>query len=312
MALPPKPRQEQNGRKAASFVRTNYKIRVPEVRVVDSAGKMLGVMPTRKAQALAESMGLDLVEITPNAQPPLCKIMDYGKFRYEESIRQKQARKNAKATQVKEIKFHSGTDVGDLNRKFHSGTDVGDLNRKVKEILGFIEQGNKVKISLKFRGRENAHRELGIEMIENVISLCAEKTTVEQAPKLVGRDLSALLAPKSTKGGARKAEQPQQPAPKPTPGLSPTQPPKAKGRFAPRRTENRERRTERAQARDGLIAGETLTVSPAHFSARCQQMDAERKIGKRRGRTYRTYRTTRTAASPLCTAAYPSRVHARS
>ena len=168
-------------------------------------------MPTRKAQSLAESMELDLVEINPTAQPPLCKIMDYGKFRYEESIRQKQARKNAKATQVKEIKFHSGT-------------DVGDLNRKVKEILGFIEQGNKVKISLKFRGRENAHRELGIEMIENVISLCAEKTTVEQAPKLVGRDLSALLAPKSTKGGARKAEQPQQPAPKPTPGLSPTQP----------------------------------------------------------------------------------------
>ena len=211
MALPPKPRQEQNGRKAASFIRTNYKIRVPEVRVVDPTGKMLGTMPTRKAQSLAESMELDLVEINPTAQPPLCKIMDYGKFRYEESIRQKQARKNAKATQVKEIKFHSGT-------------DVGDLNRKVKEILGFIEQGNKVKISLKFRGRENAHRELGIEMIENVISLCAEKTTVEQAPKLVGRDLSALLAPKSTQGGARKAEQPQQPAPKPTPGLSPTQP----------------------------------------------------------------------------------------
>ncbi len=204
MALTPKPRPEQNGRKAATFIRTNFKIRVPEVRVVDATGKMLGIMPTRKAQALAESMGLDLVEITPNAQPPLCKIMDYGKFRYEESIRQKQARKNAKATQVKEIKFHSGT-------------DVGDLNRKVKEILGFIDQGNKVKISLKFRGRENAHRELGIEMIENVISLCAEKTTVEQAPKLVGRDLSALLAPKSTKGGARKAE-----APKPTPGLAPT------------------------------------------------------------------------------------------
>lgn len=211
MALTPKPRQEQNGRKTASFIRTNFKIRVPEVRVVDATGKMLGVMPTRKAQALADAAGLDLVEITPTAQPPLCKIMDYGKFRYEESIRQKQARKNAKATQVKEIKFHSGT-------------DVGDLTRKVKEILGFIEQGNKVKISLKFRGRENAHRELGVEMIERVIEMCAEKTSVEQAPKLVGRDLSALLAPKSTKGGARKNASAEGAGPKPVAGLSPTAP----------------------------------------------------------------------------------------
>ena len=215
MALIPKPRQDQNSRKNASFIRTNFKIRVPEVRVVDATGKMLGVMPTRKAQALADSAGLDLVEITPTAQPPLCKIMDYGKFRYEESIRQKQARKNAKATQVKEIKFHSGT-------------DVGDLTRKVKEILGFIEQGNKVKISLKFRGRENAHRELGVEMIERVIEMCAEKTSVEQAPKLVGRDLSALLAPKSSKGGARKSAVAENANAKPAAGLSPTRSGEAK------------------------------------------------------------------------------------
>ncbi len=212
MAFPQDRQDNNNGRKNnASFVRTNFKIRVPEVRVVSVEGKMLGVMPTRKAQALAESQGLDLVEITPSAQPPVCKIMDYGKFRYEESIKQKQARKNAKATQVKEIKFHAGT-------------DVGDVTRKVKDILGFIEQGNKVKVSLKFRGRENAHRELGMELIDHVIELCAEKTSVEQPPKLLGRDLSCILAPKSTKGQAKKADAPAPApaAPKPAVGLSPT------------------------------------------------------------------------------------------
>jgi translation initiation factor IF-3 len=206
----PQDRQEQNGRKTNTFVRTNYKIRVPEVRVVDSTGKMLGVMQTRKAQALAEAQGLDLVEITPNAQPPVCKLMDYGKFRYEESLKQKQARKNAKATQVKEIKFHAAT-------------DVGDVTRKVKEILGFIEQGNKVRVSLMFRGRENAHRELGQEMIDNVISLCGEKVQVEQPPKLMGRTISCLLAQRSVKSNkkAQAAEQPA-PPPRPAPGLSPT------------------------------------------------------------------------------------------
>ena len=182
----------QRDRKDASFVRTNYKIRVPEVRVVDDTGKMLGIMPTRKAQAIAEAQGLDLVEITPGAQPPLCKIMDYGKFRYQESIKQKEARKNAKATQVKEIKFRAGT-------------DVGDVDRKIKDILGFIEQGNKVKISLKFRGRENAHKELGVELIERVIAACGDKITVEQEPKLLGRDLSCLIGPVSAK--AAKAAQ---------------------------------------------------------------------------------------------------------
>lgn len=182
----------------ASFVRTNFKIRVPEVRVVDATGKMLGIMPTRKAQALAEAQGLDLVEITPNAQPPVCKIMDYGKFRYEESIKQKQARKNAKATQVKEIKFHAAT-------------DVGDVARKVKEILGFIDQGNKVKVTLMYRGRENAHRELGTELIQRVIEMCAEKTVVEQPPKLLGRILGCMLAPKPVKGA--KAAQPPRRAP---------------------------------------------------------------------------------------------------
>ena len=209
MAFPPQER-EQNGRKGASFIRTNFKIRVPEVRVVDASGKMLGIMPTRKAQALAESQDLDLVEITPGAQPPVCKIMDYGKYRYEESIKQKQARKNAKATQVKEIKFHAGT-------------DVGDVERKVKEILGFIDQGNKVKISLKFRGRENAHKELGTELIDRVLTMCGEKVTVEQAPKLLGRDLSCLIGPRSVKNAKKVVEGAASPGrSRPVTGLTPT------------------------------------------------------------------------------------------
>jgi translation initiation factor IF-3 len=202
LAIPPQDNanRNNNNKSGASFVRTNFKIRVPEVRVVDAQGKMLGVMQTRKAQALAESLGLDLVEITPGAQPPVCKIMDYGKFRYEESIKQKQARKNAKAAQVKEIKFHAAT-------------DVGDVNRKVREILGFIEQGNKVKVSLMFRGRENAHRELGIELIERVVELCAEKTSLERPPKLDGRVVSCMLAPKSAKAMKKAAEKPAAPQP---------------------------------------------------------------------------------------------------
>ena len=132
----------------ATFTRVNYKIRVPSVRVLDANGQMLGIMPTNQAQRMAESQGLDLVEITPNAQPPVCKIMDYGKFRYEESIKAKQQRKAQKTTQVKEIKFHPGT-------------DIGDLKHKLRQIRDFLGEGHKVRLSLQFRGRENAHRDIG-------------------------------------------------------------------------------------------------------------------------------------------------------
>ena len=117
---------------------------------------MLGVMATRDAQRLAENRGLDLVEITPNAIPPVCKIMDYGKFKYEESIRAKQQRKAQKSTQVKEIKFHPGT-------------DIGDINHKLKQIREFLGNGNKVRLSLQFRGRENAHRDIGEDKIAEVL-----------------------------------------------------------------------------------------------------------------------------------------------
>ncbi len=138
---------------------------------------MLGVMPTSQAQRLADGQGLDLVEITPNAVPPVCKIMDYGKFRYEESIRAKKARKAQKSTQVKEIKFHPGTDVG---------------------------EGNKVRLSLQFRGRENAHRDVGEDKIAEVLEMLKDECFVEQAPKTDGRVHFCLIGPpRAKKGGGR-------------------------------------------------------------------------------------------------------------
>ena len=143
---------------------------------------MIGVMPTRDAQRLAESKGLDLVEITPNAVPPVCKIMDYGKFKYEESIRAKQARKAQKGTQVKEIKFHPGT-------------DIGDINHKLKQIREFLADGNKVRLSLQFRGRENAHRDIGEDKISEVLEMIKDECFVEQAPRTDGRVHSCLIGP---------------------------------------------------------------------------------------------------------------------
>ena len=159
---------------------------------------MLGVMPTRDAQRLADQRGLDLVEITPNAQPPVCKIMDYGKFKYEESIREKQARKAQKVQKVKEIKFHPGT-------------DTNDFNYKLNQIRGFLESGCKVKLTLQYRGRENAHRELGEDVINRVLEELKDECFVEQAPKTLGRVLGALIGP-PRKNGPKPQPRPTAPA----------------------------------------------------------------------------------------------------
>ncbi|MBR5549295.1 MAG: translation initiation factor IF-3 [Kiritimatiellae bacterium] len=182
----------------AQFTRVNFKIRVPQVRVLDAQGNMLGVMPTRDAQRLADQRGLDLVEITPNAQPPVCKIMDYGKFKYEESIREKQARKAQKVQKVKEIKFHPGT-------------DTNDFNYKLNQIRGFLKDGCKVKLTLQYRGRENAHRELGEDVINRVLEELKDECFVEQAPKTLGRVLGALIGP-PRKNGPKPQPRPAAPA----------------------------------------------------------------------------------------------------
>ncbi|MBQ1513778.1 MAG: translation initiation factor IF-3 [Bifidobacterium sp.] len=174
--------------------------------MLDQNGSMLGIMPTSQAQRMAQDQGLDLVEITPNAQPPVCKIMDYGKFRYEESIKAKQQRKAQKTTQVKEIKFHPGTDIGDLKHKL----------RQIREFLG---EGNKVRLSLQFRGRENAHRDIGEDKIAQVLDMLKDECFVEQAPRTDGRIHSCLIGPPRAKKGGRPSisvsTQPQPPQPPP-------------------------------------------------------------------------------------------------
>ena len=159
---------------------------MPNVRVIAADGSMLGVLTTRDARTAAEEQGLDLVEVQPNADPPVCRIMDFGKFRYDESRKQKEARKHSHAQVVKEVKFHAS--VAEHDYEF-----------KVNHIREFLGKGNKVRISLMFRGRENAHRELGFEVLNRVIKDTAEIGMVEQSPKLMGRSLFGLLMPRPTK-----------------------------------------------------------------------------------------------------------------
>ena len=160
---------------------------------------MLGVMPTRDAQKLADQQGLDLVEVSPNAEPPVCKIMDYGKFRYDESIKRKTARKNQKVTQIKEVKFHASVDTHDLDHKM----------RQIKE---FLAEGHKVKITLQYRGRENAHKELGMEVVSKVIEASSEYAQVEQTPRLIGRTLGCMLAARPVKSSQGKQHSARPPA----------------------------------------------------------------------------------------------------
>ncbi len=172
---------------------------------------MLDVMPTSKALHLAESQGLDLVEITPLVppKPSVCKIMDYGKFKYDESIKAKKARK-AQKQQVKEIKFHPGT-------------DVGDLQHKLKQVRQFLSDGHKVRLSLQFRGRENAHRDIGEDKISEVLGMLKDECTVEQAPKTDGRVHFCLVGPLRAKkgGGAPKISVTSAAKPAPAAGETP-------------------------------------------------------------------------------------------
>ena len=176
---------------------------------------MLGVMATRAAQRAADAQGLDLVEISPNADPPVCKIMDFGKFRYEESIKRKQARKSQIRQQIKEVKFHASV-------------DEHDLQTKLRHIREFLAEGDKVKVTLQYRGRENAHKELGMEVVTRVIKDLEPVSIVEQQPRLLGRLLGCLLAPRPVKPGTAKSAQPAQPAaprpPAPTSAPAPAAP----------------------------------------------------------------------------------------
>ncbi|NOG70383.1 translation initiation factor IF-3 [Roseicella sp. DB1501] len=163
--------------------RVNEDIRVPQVRLIDQDGEMIGVMSARDALMRAYDVGLDLLEISPNAVPPVCKITDYGKFKYEQQKKANEARKKQKVVEIKEVKVRPNIDDHDY--------DV-----KMRQMKSFISEGDKVKVTLRFRGREMAHQDLGIKVLERIRVELGETIKVEQMPRLENRQMIMVLAPK--------------------------------------------------------------------------------------------------------------------
>jgi translation initiation factor IF-3 len=164
----------------------NNMIRVPEIRCIDEDGEQLGIIRTRDALVRAHEAGLDLVEINATAKPPVCRIMDHGKFKYEQDKKKKEQKKKQTVVKLKEVKFH--VNVGDH-----------DYETKLRHAQEFLDEGHRVKISLMFRGRENAHRELGFELMKRVVEDLKEVATVEQAPRLQGRNIFMMIVPDKKK-----------------------------------------------------------------------------------------------------------------
>jgi len=164
----------------------NGEIDVAEVRLVGEDGSQLGIVSLREAMHQAEAAELDLVEIAPQAQPPVCKIMDYGKFKYHEQKKQHEAKLKQKQIQVKEVKFRPRT-------------DDADYQVKLRNLIRFLNEGDKTKVTLRFRGREMAHQEFGLELLKRVEADLVELGTVEQFPKLEGRQMVMVLSPKKKK-----------------------------------------------------------------------------------------------------------------
>ena len=163
--------------------RRNNEIRVPRVRLIGADGEQIGVVGRDDALRMAMDLELDLVEIVPNADPPVCRIMDFGKFRFEEQKKAHAARKKQKVVEIKELKFRPTT-------------DDGDYEIKLRNLRRFISEGDKVKINIRFRGREMAHTELGIEMAKRLEADLKEEVTIEQWPRLEGRQMVMMVAPK--------------------------------------------------------------------------------------------------------------------
>lgn len=164
----------------------NEDIRDKEVRLVSSDGRQLGIMSSRDALSVAAKAGLDLVKISPKANPPVCKVMDYGKYRFEQSKREKEAKKNQHVVEIKEIRMSPGI-------------DVGDLNTKLRNAAKFLTAGNRVKVTVRFRGRQMAHTSIGEELLKRFAEGCTEFASMDRAPKLEGRNMTMLLSPKAAK-----------------------------------------------------------------------------------------------------------------
>jgi len=162
--------------------RLNDDITYEQIRLVSDSGEQLGILSPDEARKIAEERGMDLVEIAPNAEPPVCRLMDYGKYLYASAKKKQESKKKQKQITVKEIKFRPGT-------------DIGDYDIKVRNLTKFLDAGNKVKVTLRFRGREMAHQELGMEMLKRVEEDLKEIGVVEQMPKMEGRQMVMVLAP---------------------------------------------------------------------------------------------------------------------
>ena len=166
--------------------RINGEIRVPEVRLTGLDGEMIGIVRTSQALAMAEEADVDLVEVAPNARPPVCRLMDYGKFRYQEQKKAQEQKAKQKVIQVKEVKFRPQT-------------DKNDYDTKLRALTRFLSDGNKAKVTLRYRGREMAHQEFGTDLLNKVKEDLADIAQVESFPKLEGRQMIMVLAPKKKK-----------------------------------------------------------------------------------------------------------------
>ena len=166
--------------------RLNEQVKVPTIRLIGPNGDQIGIVDTREALKAARDAGLDLVEISPNAEPPVCRIMDYGKFQFEAKKLKSEQRKKQKQVQLKEIKFRPGT-------------DEGDYQVKLRNLIRFLDEGDKAKITIRFRGREMAHQNLGMQLLNRVEKDLEEYGTVEQRPKLEGRQMVMVLGSKKMK-----------------------------------------------------------------------------------------------------------------
>ena len=177
----------------------NEEIRDREVRLIDQNGEQLGVMMTRKAMELAEEAGFDLVKIVPNAKPPVCKLMDYDKHRYEQSKRERELRKNQKVVALKEVQLSATI-------------EENDVMTKAKNAIKFLQEGDKVKVSIRFRGRQITHADIGMKVMQDFIERTKDVSTVERRPLLDGRHMIMILAPKAEKQSfaERKAQKAKQ------------------------------------------------------------------------------------------------------
>ena len=164
----------------------NEEIRDREVRLIGADGGQLGVMSAHEAQARADEAGLDLVKISPTATPPVCKLMDYGKFKFDQAKREKEAKKNQHVVEVKEVRMSPGI-------------DIGDFNTKLRNAQKFLSEGNRVKVTVRFRGREMAHTDIGRKLLLDFAAQCAELAVMDKEPKLEGRHMSIFLSAKSAK-----------------------------------------------------------------------------------------------------------------